>query len=611
MRKIDKLGMRLAIGAALALPSLRALAAELPTVELSGQRVVVGRLALTVGAIGLPEQIEIAADPAERPPAAPGATGVTNTSLAAFGRGPQLRTPARLEVLAGGTPLALQVTQPAKLRLTDGAVACTASLQAETVRLDLDLRYTRDGALRGTLAYDTGSRSVDSIALVFDLLGAIDTVVAGAPVREPLQAAAPADCAVPEGEGLAWGNAAVDASHGVREGARALPGVVPHLFVGSGDRGFTWLSDPAGWTCDPAASTLTLTRDREGQVTWRVLFQNRTGTSGGPRKVAFMLLTHPAARRPPTFRSEVWLNQPVAAGAPGEVPPLTLKSRLAVAAPLDLVRADAATLYEAYATRGVLAGVAGGDALSAQQDHVRTYPMGLFRYLAATHTGVPMLLRSNSGSLITPGMARATDRVLIARALLHDAGLDASRLAHRGDLPALLARLREFGYFEGDGRTEFVPYWRTQRLARFGETFTRGDAFALEDDPTAGLYLGLYRRPVPGSDRAWQVLIVVANERDQAVREQLYVLDPGALFGGPNAWAITDATARIAVPDFPAASDWGAAKLRQQGDHRVVLEDIEDHGVVFQAAAKGGLETYGPSVYVPAHGFRVFYGRGK
>ena len=46
--------------------------------------------------------------------------------------------------------------------------------------------------------------------------------------------------------------------------------------------------------------------------------------------------------------------------------------------------------------------------------------MPLFRYLAATHTGLPATLRSNADQLVNSGAYNGVDRLVLGRALLHD-----------------------------------------------------------------------------------------------------------------------------------------------------------------------------------------------
>ena len=584
--------------------------ASLPAIKLQDGTIETARHTITLDASGLPAQIVIKPDPRELPLShrGPRAKPLPAAELREIGRGAQLRAPLRLEAAIAGRAIVAKAIERAKPAVADGVVRAASKLTAGPLAVALRLRYERDGALFGTITYGAKGAAVDALELVADLEGRVDQVIVGAPVASKLRAYAPAELALGAEEGLVWGNAPADA----RKGGRAAPGVPRHLFVGSGDRGFTWLTDPAGgWLVDKRASTATLTRDKAGQTTWRIRFVNHRVKLARQQTVSFALLTHPATFRPADHRRRMWLR--ASAEGDGDTPPLTLASRRdAPRRAAELVRADAATAFESLAESALLSGVAGGDALSAAQNHAETWPIGLFRYLAGTHTGLAARLRSNAATLIRPGMSRAADRVVLARALLHDVGLDASRLAHLSDAARVVKALHGFGLFEADGKTELIPYWRSARSIRFGEVFKKDDAFELaEVNPLARVHVSVYVRPGRGG-RARKALIVLANEGNEAVRDQLYILDPPRLFGRANR---LDRKAVISQYDFtalPDTSDWGKPGLLSRRSHRsrFVLRDLEDGGIVGQPAAQRGLEAYGPRIHVPAYGFRLLYGTG-
>lgn len=581
----------------------------LPEAKLDGDTIATARHVITLAPTGLPAQIAIQADPRELPPAARNrrAEPLAEADLLAIGRGPQLRAPLRIEVSAEGRQAEAKPVAPAKPEMRDGAVRCEARLAAGPVAIALSLRYERDGALFGAITCGAEKAKVESLTLVADLGGPVDQIIIGQPVAASLRAYEPRHYVLSGEEGLVWGNAPGEAE----KGGPTEPGPVTHLFVGSGDRGFTWLAQSGGWLVDEKLSAATLTRDQEGRATLRLHLINHAVTVQGEQTLAFALLTHPATFRPAEVRRRAWLAWPVE--GEGQPMPLTLEARRgAERSVLPLLRADAATVFESLARHSLLSGVAGGDALSLKRNHAETWPMGLFRYLAGTHTGLVSRLRSNASALSRPGMSPATDRVLLARALLHDIGLDASRLAHLAGAARVLAALERFGLFEGDGDTEFIPYWRSETVARFGERFGSEGAFELaEKNPLARAYVSLYLRPA-GRGRARKALIVIANDGPTDVRDQLYVLDPHRVFGGANR---LERKAVISQYDFSAmgdTTDWGKPGLLGRSSHRTkyVLQDLEDGGIVGQPVAKRGLEAYGPFIHVPAHSFRLLYGTG-
>lgn len=584
--------------------------ASLPEIKLQDGTIETARHTITLDASGLPAQIVIKPDPRELPLShrGPRAKPLPAAELREIGRGAQLRAPLRLEAAVAGKAIVAKAIERAKPTLADGVVQAASKLTAGPLAVALRLRYERDGALFGTITYGAKGAAVDAFELVADLEGRVDQVIVGAPVAGKLRAYSPAELALGTEEGLVWGNAPGDA----RKGGLAAPGVPRHLFVSSGDRGFTWLTDPAGgWLVDKQASTATLTRDKAGQTTWRIRFVNHRVELAKEQTVSFALLTHPATFKPAGYRCRMWLRASAEGG--GDTPPLTLTSRRdAPREAAELLRADVATAFESLGNGSLLSGVAGGDALSAAQNHAETWPIGLFRYLAGTHTGLAARLRSNAVTLIRPGMSRATDRVVLARALLHDVGLDASRLAHLNDAVRVVKALHGFGLFEADGKTEFIPYWRSARFIRFGEVFKKDAAFELaEQNPLARVHVSVYVRPGRGG-RARKALIVIANEGNEAVRDQLYVLDPPRLFGRANRLEHKAVISQYDFTALPDTSDWGKPGLLSRRSHRsrFVLRDLEDGGVVGQPAAKRGLETYGPRIHVPAYGFRLLYGTG-
>jgi hypothetical protein len=585
----------------LAVGGMASAAAAAPALE--GRTVATDRLRIALAPSGLPEQIAIQPAEEELPLEVRGKLGeIPPGLLRAIGRGAQLRGPIRLEATIDGKNIPAEVAKAAAPQLADGRVTGGSEVRFGPLTAQWQVSYgSADLQADLTLA---GGAEVDELALVIEIAGPVDTVV---PVALPIAKLEPAppDLFLPApGEGVVWANGAAPGTP---------PGVVRHVFVGSGDRGWTWLcDDKEGWPVDRKAPTMTLTRDAAGAITWRVLFVNRrTGVKDGTT-LRFALLTHPARTAPADDRRQAWLKWPAPTNTTA-TPTVSRQALVAPAIPADAVlRADTATAYEALCPYAVLSGPAGGDAISLQQDHVSLYPIPFFRYLAGTHTGQVRRLLPNAARLISPGAERRLDRSLIARCLLHDIGLDAAGLAHLADAATVVKALHAFGCFEPDGATEFIPYWRTARILRYGEVFVEGDAFALDaEDPVGRVYVSVYRRPVrPGAPQT-RTLILIANEGDQPVRDQLYVLDPLRLFGGGNRLTDADVVGSYDFSNLPDDSDWGKpGVLSNRYKSSAVLKDMEDNGTVRLVADKDGMEVYGPHIFVPARGFRLLYGTG-
>ena len=587
-------------------------------IRLEANRVATARHVFTVAPTGLPEQIVIQAEPGElplelRPPAT---EAPSNEQLARIGRGPQLRAPLRLEVEADGKTVTLSPVEPAKPALKDQVVACTSRLQGGGVTASLETRYQSDGALDVQLTYEAAA-PIESLCLVMDLTGAVDTVVM--PDTDP-KADYPLvawDCRAEAG-GTLWGNAALpEKSQQQVESANATPsppinrgrpGVPTMLFWGSGDRGFTWLTDgPAGWRIAPSAPTMTLSKDDNGQVTWKAHVVSLPGKPDGRQQLSFTLLTHPAKPASPARRRVAWLDWPFA-GKSAKARPLTPAARTRTT--MEPVRADGATVHESVAPAAVLEGPAGGDAASAERNLALTFPMPLFRYLAGTHTHLPYRLETNAVRLVRAGQSTACDRMALGRALLHDIGVSSAGLAHLALGQKVVAAFLEFGAFESDGRTEFLPYWRNRALVRYGEAWSAEDAFSEHtEDPHARVYVSVWRRPATVGKKGTQVLIVVANETDKPVRQRLFVLKPDVLFGGANALNRLHVIKDWDFSKIPADSDWNRRQIETAWiEHStIVLRDTEDDGYVVQDHAKGGVEAYGP-LFVPAYGMRLLHG---
>ncbi|MEI6972474.1 MAG: SUMF1/EgtB/PvdO family nonheme iron enzyme [bacterium] len=382
---------------------------------------------------------------------------------------------------------------------------------------------------------------------------------------------------------------------------------------------------------------MTVERKREEgtenrKVIWKIAIANKS-PGGGERTAGFTLLVHPSRSPVADRRQQQW--QPWTDKA--ATPALDAASRGALTGSNLLVRADAGSVCETVAARAILEGAIGGDALTATNTIADRYPLGLFRYLAATHTALAVQLRSNGRALVTPGGSLAVDNMILGRALVHDIGVDIAGLASRANAADVVNALESFGYFKNDGQTEFLPYWRAEDfgigLVRYGAQF-EADAkqgFALTTENPAGrVRTSLFLRPASDREPAAgrKVMMVLVNESDHPVRELLYVENPGYLFGGENRVTFCNVLAEQDTSYIPDDSDWRREesvvtppmggddvkvniKLRTQKDKSVragmvigCLQDPITGGYVKTSKMGAGFTLFGP-LYIPARGMRL------
>lgn len=539
---------------------------------LVGDQATVGRLSFLIGPNALPAQIGIEAVPEELSLEArkPDAATPSAQDLQAIGRGPQLKAPMRLEVMSSGKAVPLMPVGYTAPVMTNGAITSKAKLSGGGVNASVESVMGSDGALAVTITYSGGK--AESLSVAMELNGVVDTAVSDDGLIKTNV------ISLGDDKGLLWGNAAPVAGAAPTVANRGMPGVLSHMFWGSGDRGWTWLTEgKGGWRVVPAAPMMTLTRDKSGTVIWRAFLVNQPADLKGEKTVRFTLLTHPAVVRPANFRKAMWLDSPFA-GTPAQM--VTL------------------------------------NADSAAKTLADTYTLPPFRYLAGTHTGIGRRLRSNASKLIQPGQNPACDRMVLGRALLHDLGVDAAGVSHLAMAARLIGALYDFGYFAADGQTEYIPYWRSQALVRYGEVYTGKDAFEESmADPMSRVKVSIWRRPAEAGVGA-KALIMVINEGDVPVREQLYILNSTRLFGGPNGLTYWDSTKRWDTSSIPTNSDWAkikkaAIRSADETDTKKrsgkFLQDIEDLGGLVELEDRGTIQVYGRT-FIPAKSFRLFLG---
>ena len=445
----------------------------------------------------------------------------------------------------------------------------------------IDTRYQADGAVAVRLTYRKARKTAGSLELVLDLVGPV--TLAYRPPDGPASLAGK-DLTIGQAEGIVWSNLAG------RVGQKS--GLVKQLFVGTGDGGFAWQCEDAnGWTVDDRQPTMILERDEVGRLTWRVLLVNAATEFRGKRTVQVTLTTQPARIREAGCRRAQWL----AWAAPD-----------ATVLPAAAAAAFGATGRYCEMTRG-----AGADMVSATQDNIDLYRPSAFRLAAATWSNLTTRIRSNVRQLRL-GDEPAFDRQILGRALLHDIGVAIEGVDQPVEHLRLLEALRQFGYFE-DADTEFIPYWRSGGVVRFGEGYDPSSAFKLtEENPAAHTYVSVYRRPhAANGKRGYKAMFVIMNERSKPVRHRLFVLAPERLLGSEGSTLTgLDVIKTYEFGTVPDDSDWRRSKLSRYTPmfRATGLMDAEDGGYVKASIAKGQTAAiYGP-IYIRRHDYRIVYG---
>jgi hypothetical protein len=611
-------------------------------VTVSNRVVTTFRNVITVDDTGLPAQIEIRALTNDFPLAWRAEKERPAAIIKRIGRGPQLAAPMRLEAVIDKVTFVAKADAPAELVKTDKGLEAAGTWQADKLKGRLRIVYAEDGSMTGQVTYDAKGTELERLDVVMELDGAVDTVIAGNPAGFSGEKSLPPEYGTLGSKpGMLWLNGKNPEGDG-----KFQKGVVSHFFLGNGDRGFTWLAGE-GLVLDKDEPSMSVELSREKVTQWKIALVNKF-PRGGEKTANFTFLIHPARAQAMDRRLTQW--QPWSEKA--ATPTLDVAARGALAGTNLLVRAEAASVCEVAATRALLEGVAGGEALDAGATVADRFPLGLFRYLAAPHTALAAQLRPNAATLTSAGGSPAPDRMALGRALLHDIGVDLGGLANRVGAADVVRVLEEFGYFEHDGQTEFLPYWRTEGIFQFGEDFEveadRGFAVTTES-PTARTKVSAFIRATGVENTSYlgainrrKTLFVLVNEGTKAVREYLIIQNPQYLFGGPNKVQVEQIYSQLDFSYLAADGDWNRCRVESSdpgiyargtfvrgnmaGNMRgnmSELMDLETGGFVRMGQKetkrrgkfagdmflKNGWQMYGP-VYVPPRGMRLLYGAG-
>jgi hypothetical protein len=270
-------------------------------VEQTGAGVGTLRHRFAVGPSGLPKSHYIRPDAREVPLEKRGrAAEPTARELRRIGRGEQLRAPMRIEAVIDGRRVRGQIVEPAKVvRRWKSEVEYAARLRFADLPVTVNTRYDCDGSIHCRLQYGGEKPArIDRLELVAEIAGRVTLAMAG---DGGMAGADVWECSLPQTEGVIWDS-------GAQEHAELYyTHFIPWFWFGSADRAFTFYCDiEKGWILDRDGRTITLERDADGQVTWRVRFVNHTAEVRGPRRIDFTILNHPAKPKPKGFRELAW-----------------------------------------------------------------------------------------------------------------------------------------------------------------------------------------------------------------------------------------------------------------------------------------------------------------
>ncbi len=551
---------------------------------LDGGGVKTGRVTIAIDGSGLPAGITVPPRQDELPlDNREGAGAPTAEVLARIGRGPLLRGPVRLEAIVDGKPVAAAPTEAAKPAAAGDAVRATAKLAAGPLAITTTADY-RDAGRIDLAIVAKGNDTVGGLRLVVPLTGVVDLAiplaVAAATDDPPLGAFTPAEI-----DGVVWSNLKGNGSKQIV----SAPGVVSPLFFGSGDRGFViTVPDAKGWPIDPASTSFELVRDKAGAVEAHYYLCNRPQALVAEQKFSLSIQVLPASAAVLPGRLAVW-QKPPAGGVPA---------------------ADALT-------RPVVEGMVNVPESVVKLPDGRIGSIEVFRYLSGGPAGLTGVVQADPATQSRAGAFAGASRILIGRALAHNLAVDGKAIAHRADLLGVVKALAACGLFDEKMPVETVPGWRSGGTVRYGEEFKADDGFEITaENPMARVHTTAFIVPRgKGPSGPRQTLFVIVNEGDKPVREQFYVTNPKAAFGGPNKASAKRLAGSWDYTGLPADSDWRKDVLvaSTPGTEKALdaaLVDLEDGGFVAQTTATPELEVYGP-LFIAPRSYRLVWGSGE
>jgi len=270
--------------------------------------------------------------------------------------------------------------------------------------------------------------------------------------------------------------------------------------------------------------------------------------------------------------------------------------------------ATSATTFESYVQCSWMCESAAGETKSYEIDHITRFPLSGFGFATSAGKGLTVYHGPRFGVSVDPGDNPRLDRARLGRVLAHDIGATATG-ANMEHYAHVFNALADFGYFEEE-TTEYIPFWRTRHLVRFGEKF-RGDSFDLTaEDPFAKAHVSIYRRPYKNVDgkQGYKALFVIVNEDWDPLRGRLHILQPERIFGGTNNLLVAEVHKHR---DYELPFGLGYLKPAYPYGRYLGLRDAETQGTVVKSLYKLGKEVpgdiYGP-IYVRGHDFRLLYG---
>jgi hypothetical protein len=172
----------------------------------------------------------------------------------------------------------------------------------------------------------------------------------------------------------------------------------------------------------------------------------------------------------------------------------------------------------------------GNAGYSGELPHMQQYPPAFTRFCTAPFSGLSGRIIDNVNWYRDAGGDPAGDRSNLANALLHDVGSDVSRLANPVYHSNVVSALQAFGFFDDPDVVEYVPYWRSRHLYRYGIAPAETDgSFANEEEKQRASIADCVLASIYRNHKTGKALFVLANASAQPIMENLYV--PDSLLG--------------------------------------------------------------------------------